>query len=323
MNLINFKGMQCYYNSIVTIAAALGIDYTRAFGGLWSEIDYRYDPYRKWFVSKYLLKNLAEIGCSVSDLPSMTPEKTRASLDSLSDGDLLAVGMDAYYVPWNPYFGLFFGPHYFVVEYDGDDVLVCHDPTYGYEGERLTRGHIIRHACHMISVRTCARGDARHDDMTEMRAAAEVIPKQKLRLLSWLEPAEGRRARANTAYKYVECMINNRYLYHRYLEYCSPETLPKLSIFDDGFFENWIAVKNGMLKASIMKGSVRLLGEIHKYLDTVIERELTAIEEGVSALGEIHCAPLLRSIAIPIPTSPRNPPLPSPGAIDIAIDPRH
>jgi hypothetical protein len=281
MNLINFKGMQCYYNGIVTIAAALGIDYTRAFGGLWSEMDYRYDPYRKWFVSKYLLKNLAALGCSVSDLPSMTPDKTNASLNSLNDGDLLVVGMDAYYVPWNPYYGIFFGPHYFVVEYDGGAVLTCHDPTYGYEGERMTRGHIVKHACHIILVRTCAHGDVHHDNLTEMRTAAEVIPKQRLRLLSWLEPTDGRRARAGTASKYVECMINNRYLYRRYLEHCDPETLPKLHIFDDEFFKLWTAVKSGMIKSSIMRGNVRLMGEIRKYLDEVIERELAAIEGGV------------------------------------------
>ena len=46
MKLINFQGLNCYYNCILSIANYLGADYVQALASLWSETDFKYDAIR-------------------------------------------------------------------------------------------------------------------------------------------------------------------------------------------------------------------------------------------------------------------------------------
>ena len=43
IKLINFQGINCYYNSIATLVYDLGLDYKLLFGDLWSECDLFFD----------------------------------------------------------------------------------------------------------------------------------------------------------------------------------------------------------------------------------------------------------------------------------------
>lgn len=51
MRLTYFQGLNCYYECIICIAGYYGLEPAAAFASLWSETDFKYDPYRKAYLT--------------------------------------------------------------------------------------------------------------------------------------------------------------------------------------------------------------------------------------------------------------------------------
>ncbi|MDR2656210.1 MAG: hypothetical protein LBB86_00110 [Oscillospiraceae bacterium] len=286
MNIIHFRGLNCYSNSLVSVADSFGIDYTLAFGDLWSEMDLRYDPFREKYLSPRLLGNLNALGCTVKILPSETRDDIEGSLLGLNNGDCVIIGMDRSMVPWNPYFGGISGPHYFAAEYSADDPILCFDPTFNARNEKLRRDYIVERANRISVLKPRAPEPWMPDDTAELRAVAEGRGERLRRMTEWIErcSSDGG-AEAERFAKYVEALINNRSLYRRYLDRCAPEILDALGTFDDSLLRRWSAVKHGLVKASVARQSGRrsdrLLNEIRAYATELVDRESNAAKRVV------------------------------------------
>ncbi|MDR0396964.1 MAG: hypothetical protein LBH66_06645 [Oscillospiraceae bacterium] len=280
VNLISFDGLNCYYDAVMSAAGTLGADYVAAFHNLWAETRFRYDPFRRRFVSRFMMANLDAMGYHLEKLDCKGPQGVERRLSMLSGGELLVVGMDAYYVPWNPFFGLIFGPHYFVVEYTRDDPLAAYDSTYGYSGEPIPRSLLIDRACHLNVMRRCERTGLNIDSSAAIKSVAGSIPVHLEIMSKWLDRIQaGWQQGADPASLYVECMICNRKLFRRYLEQREPGVLSNMPVLDDNQFQQWIAVKNGLKKTSIGRVSFRLMNEIRQTLTGLMDQELRAARE--------------------------------------------
>lgn len=98
IKLINFQGINCYYNSIATLVYDLGLDYKLLFGDLWSECDLFFDEKSGLYSSKRLIANLAACGAKI--LP-LWEKDTQRALNYLKAGESAVVCFDAFNVFWN------------------------------------------------------------------------------------------------------------------------------------------------------------------------------------------------------------------------------
>ena len=99
IELINFDGLNCYYNSIITVANQYSINYLHTFAELWSENDFMYDDRHDIFLSKRLVDAFAEMGMT---LIKETQESVRDHQNQIKDHQFAIVEMDAFRIPWNP-----------------------------------------------------------------------------------------------------------------------------------------------------------------------------------------------------------------------------
>jgi hypothetical protein len=276
MRLINFSGLNCYTNSAVSIADSFGADYMPAFWNLWTETDFSYDPFRKAYTSKRLMENLSALSLRLEELPCGSAEELEASFSS-DPGGLFLVGMDAFHIPWSPRYRLFFGSHYFIAE-RAADCFLCHDPTYGKYSERMTGEYLLEHANAVSRAVKAEATGLDPDDTSENNSIAKVIPDMQSRLVRWVESCTvsvAAEPELERAAQYVDCLINNRLLYLRYISSRAPgQRLVKS--FDDKFFSGWNAVKNGLYKASMIHNRAPVIGEVADKMCELLKMELSA-----------------------------------------------
>ncbi|MDR0884702.1 MAG: hypothetical protein LBN05_08910 [Oscillospiraceae bacterium] len=280
MKLIDFPGLNCYGNSLISIVHDFGVDYEIAFSNLWSETDFRYNPSTKAFVSKRLLASLHVLGARCTALPCATPEETASSMADLGTGACLVVGMDALHTPWNPNYGVFHGDHYFIAMTTGERQVLFYDPTYHKRKEKMPYELYLEHANELLLVEPCAKESLEIDHKSEIQNVLAQSSKTCLELRTWLEGLlEDRRADWEVPAKYVECLMNNRYLYAHYLAHRAPELLSSAQLFDESFFARWVAVKNGLIKAAIVRNNRSLIEDIVRHLSSLMELERGAAEK--------------------------------------------
>lgn len=280
MELINFLGLNCYHNCIVTIAHHLGYDYSCAFCNLWSETEFRYEEYRKVFLSQRLIENLSQMGLRLDMRLCFSPEEAEISFAATDDGAPVIVGMDAFYIPWNPFFGVFHGPHYFIAEKNNTGELFCVDPTYDRQSERISQESICAHAFDISHMRAVEKGAHETGITAEAERILRTHDDTREELLLRVENCvHERKSEVLLLAKHVDAMISNRYLFKHYLGEKQRLSDERKAMFDRELFKGWTAVKNGLYKASIKEARQSILGEVERCLNQVIDKELAIAEE--------------------------------------------
>lgn len=275
MKIINFQGLNCYHNCVVSIAASFGVDYPESFATLWSETDFRYDPIRETYMSKNIVTNLETLGAELVPVSCSSPEETASALADLDEGECIVVGMDAYHIPWNQFCDLFHGPHYFIARNVGEEKLLCYDPTYYKKGERLTREDFIRLAFDAARVYRVGKGALGLDYRTEAQAVLRSHPPACETLLERIDVCRyGAQEETLLLAKYVDAMINNRYLFRHYLEKRSQPDERKRCYLNSDFLMRWFSVKNGLYKATLGRDNGVLVREISSCFKQLMDEEL-------------------------------------------------
>lgn len=285
MNIINFQGLNCYHNCLVTVAASFGVDYPESFATLWSETDFRYDPIRETYLSKNIVTNLETLGAKLVQVSCSSPEESASALADLGEGECIVVGMDAYHIPWNQFCSLFHGPHYFIARNVGEEELICYDPTYYKKGERLTRDDFIRLAFDAARVYCVKKGELGIDYRNEAQSVLCSHPPTCETLLERIDKCRhGAPEETLLLAKYVDAMINNRYLFRHYLEKRSQPDERKRCYLSSDFLMRWFSVKNGLFKASLGRDNEMLVREIGGSFKELMEEELAmaGIMAGIS-----------------------------------------
>ena len=258
MILLNFQGLNCYYNCIVSIANAYGLNYLACFASLWSETDFKYDKFRDVFLTKRMLSILAAMGVNLVMLDCAPPVK---GLDACKEGEYIMIGMDVYYLPWNSLYKLHHGPHYFIARYTKAEVLTCFDPTYGNQNEHIHLDEVVPYVFD-ISRLCCV--EKKSVPVSVQNEAKEILLNHSYLYDKLIAPGD-----ELWVAKYVDAMIHNRYLYRHFLQ-CQQSLFARL--FDQEFFLDWAAVKNGLYKAAVRKDRA-LINEVHSRIKDILDKE--------------------------------------------------
>lgn len=281
MRLIYFQGLNCYYECIICIAGYYGLEPAAAFDSLWSETDFKYDPYRKAYLTKRLLQNLSAMGAVLEMLDCSRPETTDASLSQPGEKEPFLVGMDAFYIPWNPLFGIHHGPHYFAACHLGGEKLLCQDPTYEKRDMEIECRQVRAYSFDISRIRYEDRPGGRKEGDREIsgigaeaRKVSGILPDIRSKLLQHInETALKDMDKTVLLARYVDAMIGNRRMYGYYLREYFPEIYEKHIFSRKKFFSEWSAVKNGILKAAVSRDSSPVLMEVSAQFHILMDEE--------------------------------------------------
>lgn len=274
MEPINFPGLNCYNNSLITIAKKMGVDYTRAFYNLWWENDFAYEQTRGAYSSKRLYENLARLGVQTKRQACGDAGEARAAIETIDEGEYFVVGMDPFFVPWNDIFNVRHGRHYFIMQRTSDCEYLCVDPTYRKSGMRMSGEEPLEHIFEVAAVKkTCAVGDAEATDGFYMIEAAINGVRYRLENAPYYAQADELLEYHRKIAGYVDALINNRLLFRRYIGTRSQAFNQDGTFMPDGYFMAWAAVKNGLYKAALNRERESLTPKISNLLAVLLDKE--------------------------------------------------
>lgn len=281
MNLIHFRGLNCYLNCIVNAATFLGVNYQTSLATLWSETDFTYDSIHNVYLTKRMVTNLEMLGVKLEVLNCTSEQETVESLSLFQIGEWIILGMDAFYIPWNQYYHTLHDHHYFLARKETADLLSCFDPTYNQKNMQIMTCDIHSYVFDILRIHKVIEKPFHIGIMEECEEIIADHPKTQKRLLTQIyERTDGKhRDEGLLLAKYIDAMINNRYLYRHYLEYmtCYPEK--GQSFFDNDFFAQWTAVKNGLFKASLLQNNEECIHKVCTHFNHLMNTEIAIAKQ--------------------------------------------
>jgi len=278
LRLINFDGLNCFSNSVVTIADSYGVDYLASFCDLWAETDFRYAPYSRRLVSQRMTDNLSVLGARFEQGALADDSENVKVLDFLKKGDCVVVGMDAFFTPWSPSYKTFSGSHYFIAMKAKGDELSCFDPTHGAFNARMTMAYIAEHATDLILIRSVAKGALPFDEREFWPSLYQELPRIFKGIHERLNGCIGEKYSAyDELAKQIGAMVENRQLTARYLAARSVESNRELALFEPEYFDRWERVRLALYKAGRMRDNSSIVAEVHECLSGLSQDEIQAV----------------------------------------------
>lgn len=264
---------------MITLANALGVNYTLAFSRLWSEGKLHYAPVCRVFLSQRLQETLENMGMKLSTSRITKKERETGWADTLA-GNYVIVGMDAYLIPWCPIYQLLHGPHYFIVKKGRAELQDCFDPTYGIIGKNLAAQDLISNAYDLITVKidTSALLPADNISSPLLAQSQEVLAAHPETLHYFFEQAgiwmNGTEKNALLPAKYIDGLLNGRYLYKHFLEGQGAVKEKAAMFFSRQYYDQWLAVKHGFYKAALARQDSAAFHEACRLLTDLFEQEM-------------------------------------------------
>jgi len=274
MNLINYPRVNCFFNSIITLANEFNAEYMLSFHNLWSEDDF--DFINKYYVSKRLASNLCKLGVSIS-----SANETKSFSDCVP-GEYYIIGADSFHIPWNPSYRLFNSLHFFIVYITADNEVLCFDPTFNKNEVPWRRDVLVDVASEIRHVKVCERAEFRIDSFDELRAIAQSKVSENL-ISACINCITDKPSGSAQTARYIDCLINCRYLYRYFLEKYNPSILKSLPFANEEYFENWYAIKNGMNKAALSKSNEKIINEVCDKIRETCDTEHSAAKKILQA----------------------------------------
>lgn len=275
MSLIYFRGLNCYTASLLNAASFMGADYRSALENLWSEKNFTYDQLHHRYLSQRLPCNLEILGIKETFLNCRSVFETEKSLSELSDSQWFVVGMDAFFIPWTPYYRILHSSHYFIARQKNNDIFVCFDPTYNSENLEITREQMISHADDICAL---SRIPSKYSERSIVRESESILashPQTREILLNQIKESVCKNQNsAGLLAQYTEALINNRYLYLWYLQNFAGFEKISEHCFPKEFFKKWAAVNHGLFKAHVrQKNNGNLIQQVSLLVTELIDEE--------------------------------------------------
>lgn len=271
--LINFKGLNCYNNSIITIANERDIDYNQCFHNLWSEIDFDCHNPLEIYTSKRLFQNLSMLGIEIHKITDST------KLPTFEKNELFIVSMDSYFIPWNDIYQVRHDWHYFIVQNVIGNYFLCFDPTYHLSDIQISKSTVLNHAneiCKINDVKYVFTLDVNLQEelnnVLSNNKKLESIISEKMQYAN----KNDIRLHHQTA-KYIDAFINNRYMFKQYLNTLHLP-IDIHVIMPENYFLTWIAVKNGLNKLSLSMNE-GLCSQINHLIKTLLQKETVYVNQ--------------------------------------------
>lgn len=275
MSLFYFQGLNCYSSSMLNAAALTGVGYRNVFANLWSETDFTYDQIHHLYLSRRVPANLEALGVKLEFLNCCSPEEVEKSLSRLSNEQWMVVGMDAFFIPWTPYYRTLHSSHYFIARKKNGNTYSCFDPTYDGKNMELTKDNMISHIVDICWIYKTAGNQFHISIRQEVQEILYSHPKIQENLLVQIkECAYGKHKNGELLAKYIDALINNRYLYVHYLQSMSLYRGKYDQYFSKEFFQKWVTVKYGLYKASIRQSNQEIIREVCGHFGELIREEM-------------------------------------------------
>ena len=245
-----------------------------------------------------MLINLDAQGAKLTMLDCDSPQQAEDSLSRFDGGEFIIVGMDAFFIPWTPLYGLLHGPHYFMAQNAAAETLNCFDPTYHRSAEQIARRDIIDHAFDITRMERVSENPAHTQaSLSVAREAREILhghPDLRRKLLADIAGcSQGNENHAEMLARYVDTMISNRYLYRYYLQNRTSGLDADYLFPDRDFFAGWAAVKNGLYRVSVSSGNRTVLADVRTQLGALLDWETALAERIISDISSYCDAPSL------------------------------
>lgn len=280
MDMIQFIGLNCYHGCIINAANFLQVDYLPSFSTLWSETDFSYDAIFHMYLTKRMLINLENLGIKLQKLPCTSPKENVNSFNSIKTESWFMGGIDAFHLPWNEYYQTLNGYHYFLGQKKSDGLLYCFDPMYNKGNIYIKSKDIMPYVFDILSINTCHNNFTGTSVLQEAHNFLEIGDGVYNNLVSKISKCTNKnRNDANQLAIYIDGMTTNRYLYRHYLQSLSEDCSIIVESFSDDIILQWISVKNGLLKASLISDNEDILEEICIKLAKLFNAEICAAKQ--------------------------------------------
>lgn len=294
MNLINAKGLNCYYSCIASIADYFGVDYRAGCGTLWSEDKLTYDAKHRIYLTGRFIDNLAALGVGLIQFNAASPQKIAESIaGARQTHDVMLIGMDAFHLPWSAVYRLRHGLHYFFGIKTAADRLICFDPLYQAKYVSLPYEYISEHAFDILCVQKSNLQSFASDVSLEAKAILRQHPSLLADLIGQVQSLDGKSPEEGVMLaKYVEALHNNRLLFQDFLR-TQASFQEASSCFTHALFVKWTAVKNGLYKMAITSNHAAISPSVCGLLEELFAEEtgiaglLAAFAEGLPATERI------------------------------------
>lgn len=288
MNLIHFQGLNCYTSSMLNAAVFIGVDYRYALADLWSETDLTYDQIHHLYLSRRMPANLENLGVSLKLLNCCSKQEMEKNISSLAIGQYHVVEMDAFYIPWVPYYHTLHSFHYFIARKEENCFFSCFDPTYDKTYMEFTEEDMIAHVSDICQIQKAAEKQFCMGIRQEAREILYTHQKTQENLLRQIrECAYGKQKNGELLAKYIDALINNRYLYLHYLQNMPLFKERFERYFHKEYFLKWTAVKHGLYKASFRQNNQELIREVCGHFQELIQEEMD-IARIIEALSPVE-----------------------------------
>lgn len=289
MDLIHFLGLNCYHGCIVNGANFLGVDYRPSFSALWSETDFSYDLTFHMYLTKRMPIYLSTRGVILKKLSCASFTEVQDSFTGIAEGSWFTAGMDAFHMPWNEYYQILNGYHYFLAKKEQNGMLCCFDPTYNKKDIQIEAQLIIPHLFDIVSIEKCNPTPLRTSVTQEAYALIKVMDDFPEKLLSQIRDCTGdNRKNAQRLAQYTDALYINRCIYSHYIHHCTEKCEPLIKLFNNTFIDQWTTVKNGLYKASLIQENKIILEEVCVKLTEIFETELAAAKMVLTLQSDIQ-----------------------------------
>ncbi|PYE47894.1 hypothetical protein HUB98_24310 [Paenibacillus barcinonensis] len=271
-DLLYFQGLNCYLGCVVNGARLLGVPYEKAMASLWSETEFTYFPVNGLYLTERMTNGLNQLGMRIEQLHCSSAEHTAQYLSTFSVGEWMIVGMDAFYISDNPFYQKLHGTHYFLAAKDQGNALRYMDPTYNTTTLNISYEELVAHAFDIRRLSTGAASGLTSDIYQETREVIRTLQEQTI--TAQIRECKGQnQKRAELLAKYVEAMLNNRYLYAHYLERLGKRDEYDL-FYQPEFYSRWISVRNGLYKLSLAPDYETVIEQVCTMCEQLIDDEL-------------------------------------------------
>lgn len=271
IKLTTFKGLNCYNNSVISIINTKNINFNSCFYNLWSENNFNYQHSGTHYASKKLFKNLEELGVFV-EIIKCNKKNTECILKTIPKNQYFIIGMDSFYIPWNDIYQFRHDQHYFIAKKSSKHNYMVYDATYDKTNLVISYEEIIKHAFEIekIHFKPTNSKELTVNLNQELKKIKKSTLQLEMKLINKIDNATNKN---NILYKklvrYVDALINNRYMFKKYINQTFNNEMVNREFMTDGYFLTWMAVKNGIIKMSVLKDentTLQVKNLIHKLM---------------------------------------------------------
>lgn len=283
MESIFFGGLNCYLSCIINTASFLGVNYHAALSTLWSETDFTYDKKNNRYNTKRLISNLETLGAKTETISLTCQREAEMNLSQIAIGEWVILGIDAFHISFNQFYHTLHCIHYFMAQKESNTLYSYFDPFCDVKDKKIEHKELIPYVFAILKMHKGTTAVLDTSLVTEASEIKRILPNVQIALLDKIDECTSEKKKeAGAIAAYVDTLLNNRYLYSNYLSHDPNTKVTHPLFYEENYFKQWIGVKNGLYKASLVNDNEKLMSELRKSICDLCYKEIDMAEKIVN-----------------------------------------